>query len=376
MKKLCYALAAILVCTACAITDKDLNPNDNDVTPKDSTEVACTLELVKDEIEFEYEEDSANAYFYASGEWRAEVTEGEDWLTISSESGEGSKSKQKIKVKVAENTSKKEREGEIVFEMEDADSQILVVIQAGKKEAEQEDDSGSDDNIDPTPDQHPWSKLVASIQHCDYQGGNVNYTFKYDEQGRILKYTRVQTIEDYGGYEWIQNYTYRYSPSQVKIYWDSSDTIGNETEEGTIVYDFSDESLIIEGNKKYSLDSKGRLKTVHYESELLHEYIWNGDNPMSVFYFDKLLDLKYETKENKCNLNFYLLTTYQLIEEGEEMIDRSVFGFCAGKNLLKTIGDDKQFSYEFDDQGYVTKVFCWDIESGDFLYDLSIAYEE
>ena len=143
MKKMLILASLLMVACTQVELEQDVE------APVDSTQVACTLSLVKEEIVFdEPYEDSENAYFYASGNWTAEVTEGSRWLSITPSSGEGSEAKQKVKIKVKENESEKKREGEIVFTMEGAVDQVLAVVQSGTEESSESNDGGGGDADD------------------------------------------------------------------------------------------------------------------------------------------------------------------------------------------------------------------------------------
>lgn len=371
MKKL--LILPLLIFAACTKVDLEQQVE----PPVDSTHVACSLSLVKDEIVFdEPYKDSKNAYFYASCDWTVEPTGGESWITIDPASGSGSDKKQKIKITVSENTSGDDRFCEVAFKMDD-EIQLLTVRQP-KGEIEEE----GDDETPPTPPapqkNYPWTKRVASM-HADYyfdEGGTWDYEFMYDKQGRVVKYT-VLNRNDYE--EWTSTYLYVHSDSQVKLYYDEG-----ADEAYSVNYKFNNGCLSLSqcdgyGYSEYVHDDNGHLVSCTDYSlngvvERLWAYVWNGDNLISTLRDDKIYEnYEYYDIVNKCNVEIYL-SDWARMPEYEYMIDRSIFGSCVGKNLLKKGSEGTEYTYDFDSDGYVTKVYCSD-EDGK-LYDLTITYEE
>lgn len=370
MKKL--LILPLLIFAACTKVDLEQQVE----PPVDSTHVACSLSLVKDEIVFDEHKDSKNAYFYASCDWTVEPTGGESWITIDPASGSGSDKKQKIKITVSENTSGDDRFCEVAFKMDD-EIQLLTVRQQ-KGEIEEE----GDDETPPTPPapqkNYPWTKRVASM-HADYyydEGGTWDYEFMYDEQGRVVKYT-VLNRNDYE--EWTSTYLYVHSDSQVKLYYDEG-----ADEAYSVNYKFNNGCLSLSqcdgyGYSEYVHDDNGHLVSCTDYSlngvvECLWAYVWNGDNLISTLRDDKIYEnYEYYDIVNKCNVEIYL-SDWARMPEYEDMIDRSIFGSCVGKNLLKKGSEGTEYTYDFDSDGYVTKVYCSD-EDGK-LYDLAITYEE
>lgn len=360
MKKL--LILPLLIFAACTKVDLEQQVE----PPVDSTHVACSLSLVKDEIVFdEPYKDSKNAYFYASCDWTVEPTGGESWITIDPASGSGSDKKQKIKITVSENTSGDDRFCEVAFKMDD-EIQLLTVRQP-KGEIEEE----GDDETPPTPPapqkNYPWTKRVASM-HADYYDGSVlNYEFLYDEQGRVLRYTQGD-----------RTYLYEYGDSQVKLYYSDGERSEN------VIYKFSNGYLSSSdwGDgvlAEFAFDSNGHLVTYSYppigeESGEAFTYYWSGDDPISVLCNDKLYEnYEYYDIVNKCNVEIYI-GDWSRMPESAYMIDRSIFGACAGKHLLKKGVRGSEYTYEFDSEGYVTSVYCSD-EYG-MCFDLDITYEE
>ena len=370
MKKL--FILSLLILAACTKVELEQQVD----TPVDSTHVACTLSLVKEEIVFEdAAEATATAYFYASCDWTASPTGHEAWVTIDPASGAGSNKKQKVKITVGENTSGDDRFCEIAFAM-DGEMQLLTVRQPRGESEEGNDPTTSGPS---TPQSNfPWTKRVASM-HADYyfnDGGSWDYEFMYDDQGKVQKFTVLHNtdVED-----WTSTYLYVHSDSQVKFYYDEG-----ADESYNVTYMFTNGYLTSSqcegyGYSEYVHDGNGHLVSctdysLKGEAERSWTYVWNGDNLISTLRDDKIYEnYEYYDIVNKCNVEIYL-SDWARMPEYEYMIDRSIFGSCVGKNLLKKGSEGTTYIYDFDSDGYVTKVHCSD-EDGK-LYDLTITYEE
>lgn len=198
MKKMLILASLLMVACTQVELEQDVE------VPVDSTQVACTLSLVKEEIVFdEPYEDSANAYFYASGNWTAEVTEGSRWLSITPSSGEGSEAKQKVKIKVKENESEKKREGEIVFTMEGTVDQVLVVVQSGAEESSGEDESGDTGDDGNSGDGNEDSGVDdGNIPPAELTAGHILLFGDYGQ--KVWKYSAVtDNVWGIGGHDGV-----------------------------------------------------------------------------------------------------------------------------------------------------------------------------
>lgn len=94
------------------------------------------LKLKSSEIEISGAGDETDIYFTASSKWTVEITEGQDWLSISPKEGDGSSEEQKAVVSASRNKEAKARVGKIEFSMSGAQSQILSVTQNAEEESE------------------------------------------------------------------------------------------------------------------------------------------------------------------------------------------------------------------------------------------------
>lgn len=349
----------------------NLNENQNENQNEDINE----LSLTKTEVEFEdAEESSLKVLFVATHDWSAEVTKGSKWLSVEASSGDGSDERQSVEISVTENTSRKSRKGEIVFMMEGAEDQTLVVIQAGAEDSEDDNDDKDDDKNEdvggggdsPAPSPS-FKRKVKSMHFRDADGLlNRNWDFEYDSKGRVITMSDKLQVQE-SAFEKV--YTYSYSGNQLEVNTSSADHI----------------SFLFEGAKVVSSLERGEYQSYHYTAEGQLEkyvtsskevsYVWENGNIVQCSRGDYVCTYEYTLHENKANLDFYV--DDWIMVPIHVMLDRTTFADFSSRCLLSncTLGSDSySFTYDFDAQGYVKKIYCY--EGSTLRYEQAIVYDD
>lgn len=188
------------------------------------------------------------------------------------------------------------------------------------------------------------------------------FSFAYDSVGR-LKEVRVD-----GETELI----YEYNDGVLLV------KSGENDPDPVFVY-FGDDGLIstidyLNGKEYFTYDEDSNLQTLTYKGsglEATYRYIWKGGNVTEVTAVSNLdtdsfslIRYTYYEIEDKLNINLLALFESGIICMYDESVDKSMFRGIYNRNLLKRIEqpdeygnpDYVSFSYEFDSDGYPTKI--------------------
>lgn len=214
-------------------------------------------------------------------------------------------------------------------------------------------------------------RLVHSISY-DYwetDGEKGVYYFKYDGEGRMTGVEWRGTYfddDDERTYTFTSYYTFSVSGNKLTVKY--SDNKGTEYEEGNFV--LNKDGFVSEGELRENYDGEEEVSYYRcfYNSDRqlirtecpLHngvvEYSWEAGNHVRTSYGYSPRYTYYDI-ENKCNIDFG-----GTILSADGLGDDDLFLGAAGylgkmsRNLLKSEVGFCRYSYEFDEEGYVTEI--------------------
>ncbi|HIW65464.1 MAG TPA: DUF4595 domain-containing protein [Candidatus Alistipes intestinipullorum] len=305
--------------------------------------------------------------FTTTGPWRATVTETRasevDWITLSADHGDAA-GDYTITITLDVNTSGADRKATITIES--GTTKITITVE---QKATTEEGEIPDDGEDPQPGAP--ERLISQILY-EYESSSYAETetvdFTYDDQNRI---TRVENVyKENGETSDIRKFLYEYGEGVIHvttIYSSSDNSFKDESESYTAYLNEAGYVTRAEWNDgtevTYTYDDENRLILVEEEGES-EEYVWENGNLVETRYTYKEEEPYinrygyYEEYPNKENFDLY----YDFFSWDEELGLTGRLG-VANRNLLKQVRgqgsqagkDDIDISYEFDDEGYVTK---------------------
>lgn len=219
-------------------------------------------------------------------------------------------------------------------------------------------------------------KLVSKIvyTHKEENGDTWKevYTLGYDKQGRIIKETGDAENEDY------YTSTYTYTDEKIICHTEGVDRYDNEPYTNEITYMLNSDGLIVYSKEPHGETvtftyKDGKLMTTKGETSYMNnEITWKDNNIISVNNEEQgIYTYKYTDKTSKANIN--LFKTIQDIN----LFLSNRYGIMSN-NLVESVKLEskdrerkleRQHQYQFDKDGYVTKIIVEGIYNN---YDGSI----
>ena len=194
-----------------------------------------------------------------------------------------------------------------------------------------------EDNSDVNEDFSNEKKLVRIVSK-DEDGEDLEvFTFEYDDKGRVIKSTGSF---DYGEYAWTSNYAW--SDNNVIII---DDNYAVALENGRVKSNSDNESFT------YNRSNRITQYVGKYDSASI---TWDGDKVVSLSsYIGSNLKFVYgePCKKGYCPLISYLIFEYNSLS----MAHPELYG--ARSRQLPTMIGGILLTYEFDDEGYITKIY-------------------
>lgn len=231
----------------------------------------------------------------------------------------------------------------------------------------------SDDDNDVTRGAN-GEKLVSKIvyTHKEENGDTWKevYTFSYDRQGRIIKETGDTEEEDY------YTSTYTYTDEKIVCHTEGVDRYDNEPYTNEITYMLNSDGLIVYSKELEAVTftyKDGKLITTKGETSYMNNKItWKDNNIISVNNEEQgISTYKYTDKTSKANINLFktvqdinlfLSNRYGIMSNN--LVESEKFESKDGESKSEC-----QYQYQFDKDGYVTKIIVEGIYNN---YDGSI----
>ena len=179
-------------------------------------------------------------------------------------------------------------------------------------------------------------KKLVKLVSKDKNGGDLEvFTFKYDDNGKLIKSTGSL---DHGEYSGTSDYTW--SDNLIMVDDNSAIALGN----GRIKSNSDNETFIY--------NESGRL-TKYVGKHDTATITWNGDKIVSMSSYVGSLDFTYgePLKKGYCPLIPYLMFEYDNLS----MAHPELFGIRSKQ--LPTMISGILVTYEFDNEGYITKIY-------------------
>lgn len=230
-----------------------------------------------------------------------------------------------------------------------------------------EDNNGKEDN---------GMRLVTALRGRYYfENKNAEYEefFEYDDQNRVIKWEIHYPTHGY-------THLFYYYDNVCDIYmiYEAEGESEDGDSERICTFIFDNDKLTLaktifseSGTNDYyfTYNEKDQLTSTQ-ASHWTDTYLWSNGNLLYAMDGEEIVEsYEYYDIENKCNVEIYTLDWYRMPLGW--IIDRTVYGNMMGKDLLKKM-DDTEFKYEFDDDGYVTKVFYY--EDDELQVELNVEY--
>ena len=313
---------------------------------------------------------SANISFSTESAWHATVSETRasevNWITLSPDHGDAA-GDYTVSVTLAVNTSGADRKATVTFESGGTKVKITIEQQATTAEG---DIPGDGEGTGPaTP-----KKLISQIV-CSHADDLETITFTYDDQNRITKIENI--YNDYNSEDVEETYSreflYEYGEGviHVKTVYSSSDNIfKDEPEEYTAYLNKAGYVTRIaweDGSEvTYTYDDENHLILVKADGAQ-ETYVWENGNIVETcttypaYPNEEPYVIRYAyygEHPNKENFELY----YYFFAWDDELGIAGRTGVL-NRNLLKQVRsqgsqagkDDCDITYEFDDEGFVTK---------------------
>lgn len=217
-----------------------------------------------------------------------------------------------------------------------------------------------------------------------------NYiTFEYDKDGVIKKVIEYGRWAASGGQEGersgssIETYTYNHLVDKIIAQYESKEiddrTGEEETDSETITYTLNSKGLIVASKDDYETetyiyDDKNQLIRFTAKNED-YKFIWENGNiieEQDIVNGESLDNYTYSNNANKAiQLNFI----YNLSVLNDYLFCYGYFG-VTNKNLVSSSNEgESTYEYEFDKDGYVTIMKCYEMENGKKVLDGTITIE-
>lgn len=218
-------------------------------------------------------------------------------------------------------------------------------------------------------------RLVRSITYDGWEaeGEKGVYYFKYNGEGQMIRVelrTTYASDEDERTYTDTEYYTYSLSGNKLTakyVYNDSEYPEDSEHEEG--VFTLNEDGFVAEGEIRndyeyaensyayrcFYNDDRQLIRTECPAHNATQEYFWENGNYVRIR-SGLVFTYTYYDIENKTNIDFGSIL-YGTEGLGDDDLYLNIAGYLGktSRNLLKST-DYTQYSYEFDEEGYVTKV--------------------
>lgn len=242
----------------------------------------------------------------------------------------------------------------------------------------------SDDDYDVTRGAN-GEKLVSKVIF-----DKDNYiTFEYDKEGTIKKVIKYGRWAESGGKEGersgssTKTYTYNHSVDKIIAQYESKeidDRTGEEERDSeTTTYTLNSKGLIVTSKDDYetvayTYDDKNQLIKCTTRNED-YKFIWENGNIIeekNIVNGESLGNYTYSNNANKAiQLNFI----YDLSVLNDYLFCYGYFG-VTNKNLVSSSNEGESiYEYEFDKDGYVTVMKCYEMENGKKVLDGTITIE-
>lgn len=193
-----------------------------------------------------------------------------------------------------------------------------------------------DENLDGNEDFSNEKKLVKMVGKDDESGKNQEvFTFKYDDKGRLIESTGSF---DFGEHTWTSHYTWKDNVIMI------DDDYAIALENGRIKGNSDDETFI------YNSSNRITKYVGKYDTATI---TWDGDKIVSMYSYMGAMTFTYgETcKKGYCPIIPYLMFQY----DGLSLAHPELFG--ARSKQLPTMVGGILLTYEFDKEGYITKIY-------------------
>lgn len=217
-----------------------------------------------------------------------------------------------------------------------------------------------------------------------------NYiTFEYDKDGIIKKVIEYGRWAESGSQEGehsgssTKTFTYNHSVDKIIAQYESKEiddrTGEEETDSETTIYTLNNKGLIVASKDDYetvayTYNDKNQLIRFTAKNED-YKFIWENSNIIEekdIVNGESLGNYTYSNNANKAlQLNFI----YNLSVLNNYLFCYGYFG-VTNKNLVSSSNEgESSYEYEFDKDGYVTVMKCYEMENGKKVLDETITIE-
>ncbi len=215
-------------------------------------------------------------------------------------------------------------------------------------------------------------RLVHSISYdwWEADGEKGMYYFKYDEEGRMTGIELRSTYfddEDECTYTYAAYYTYSVSGNKLAAKYTCSDGEETEYEEGNFV--LNKDGFVSEGELRNNFEGEKEVYSYRcfYDGDRqlirtecpahngILEYHWEVGNYVRINDGISFSTYTYYDTENRCNIDFGSILSWEGLGDDDLLLGVAGYLGKMSRNLMKS-EDFYRYSYEFDEEGYVTEI--------------------